>query len=46
MIIWRIFAANKQRNTNLKTYMDMKKFKDSLDDGYRGFDEPQFHILR
>ena len=30
MIIWRIFAANKQRNTNLKTYMDMKKLKTLL----------------
>ena len=30
MIIWRIFAANKQRNANLKTYMDMKKLKTLL----------------
>lgn len=30
MIIWRIFAANKQRNTNLKTYMDMKNLKTLL----------------
>lgn len=30
MIIWCIFAANKQRNANLKTYMDMKKLKTLL----------------